>query len=919
MDTAWPAYEAKMKAEGLNDAAIAAFKYNFSVLVSGTSTMIPESAIGPVADLPDLEHLSVTPEPSLLKSTVVLKLNGGLGTGMGLDKAKSLLPVTGSNTFLDLIAKQVGSMRADFETDLAFMLMNSFSTSADTLSFLSKYPDLASGDLGLEFVQNKAPKVTESDFSPADWPKDRGHEWCPPGHGDLYPAMLGSGTLDKLLSKGFKYMFVSNSDNLGATMDLKILTYFATSGAPFMMEVAQRTDADKKGGHLAKDLATGGLTLRESAQCPDEDEKAFQDVSKYTYFNTNNLWVDLVALKATFDKHGGSIPLPVMKNGKTVDPRDKKSTKVVQLETAMGAAISCFEGAIALKIPRSRFAPVKTTNDLLALRSDAYTLTPDNRIELAPSRNGVPPNIKLDGMYKFVDAMDTLTPNGTPSLINCDKLVIEGPVEFAAGVVIKGNVTIKNGTEERKVVSAGTYENTTLDLTEEASGAGDPATSRIIFLRAREIFDSRGNPTVEVDLATEQAMFRAAVPSGASTGIYEALELRDNDKSRLLGKGVLKAVKNVNEIIAPKLLGMDVTQQAKIDRLMVETMDGSQNEWGWSKSKLGANAILAVSMAVCRAGATASRMPLYQYIAKLAGKPTDNFVLPVPSFNVINGGSHAGNRLACQEFMILPVGAQSFKEAMIIGAEVYHALKSVIKKKYGQDACNVGDEGGFAPSVQDNDEALDVLTEAVQKSGHGDKVKFGTDVAASEFYDADTKTYDLDFKNPNSPPEMKVSADKLIELYQRWVSKYPFVSIEDPFDQDDWDAYKSLMASVGQEQQIVGDDLLVTNPSRIQKALDVGACNALLLKVNQIGSISEALEAARMAQAAGWGVMVSHRSGETEDCFIADLAVGLRAGQIKTGAPCRSERLAKYNQLLRIEEELGPLCRYAGKSFRRPL
>merc|ERR1712129_419063 len=413
--------------------------------------------------------------------------------------------------------------------------------------------------------------------------------------------------------------------------------------------------------------------------------------------------------------------------------------------------------------------------------------------------------------------------------------------------------------------------------------------------------DSRGNPTVEVDLCTETGLFRAAVPSGASTGIYEALELRDNDKSRLLGKGVLKAVDNINNIIGPKLIGMDVTEQAGIDKKMVEELDGSKNEWGWSKSKLGANAILAVSMAVCRAGAAASQMPLYQYIAQISGKPTDKFVMPVPSFNVINGGSHAGNRLACQEFMILPVGASSFKDAMIIGAEVYHTLKGVIKERYGQDACNVGDEGGFAPNVQENDEALDALMEAIKKAGHEGKVKIGTDVAASEFFIEKTKQYDLDFKNPDSAPEMKKSVPELIEYYKSWLSKYPFVSIEDPFDQDDWDAYKMFMDAVGKEQQIVGDDLLVTNPTRIKKALEVGACNALLMKVNQIGSISEAIEAAVMSQKAGWGVMVSHCSGETEDSFIADLVVGLKTGQIKTGAPCRSERLAKYNQLIRIE------------------
>merc|ERR1712151_63555 len=445
-----------------------------------------------------------------------------------------------------------------------------------------------------------------------------------------------------------------------------------------------------------------------------------------------------------------------------------------------------------------------------------------------------------------------------------------------------------------------------------------PKPAKIVSLKAREIFDSRGNPTVEVDLLTDMHLFRAAVPSGASTGIYEALELRDGDKNRLLGKGVLKAVKNVNEMIAPKLVGLDVTKQREIDELMVQTLDGTQNDWGWSKSNLGANAILAVSMAICRAGSASMQMPLYEYIANLSGRPTDKYVMPVPSFNVINGGSHAGNRLACQEFMILPTGASSFREALQIGAEVYHNLKSVIKKKYGQDACNVGDEGGFAPSVQDNNEALDVLMDAIKKSGHEAKVKIGTDVAASEFYVADTKKYDLDFKNPNSPPEMKKTSKELIDYYKGWISKYPFVSIEDPFDQDDWDGYKAFMDEVGKDQQIVGDDLLVTNPLRIKKALEVGACNALLLKVNQIGSITEAIEAATMSQAAGWGVMVSHRSGETEDAFIADLVVGLRTGQIKTGAPCRSERLAKYNQLIRIEEELGTKCTYAGAGFRSP-
>lgn len=461
--TLWPAYEEKMKAEGLSDAAIAAFKHNFSVLTSGANLMIPETTISPVESLPDYASLTAE-DPALLKETVMVKLNGGLGTGMGLEKAKSLLDLKDGNTFLDFIAQQVKHMRTQFGVPLAFMLMNSFATSADTLEYLSKYADLQSEGLPLEFCQNKAPKCTETDLSPAAWPTKPDCEWCPPGHGDLYPAMLGTGSLDKLLAAGFKYMFVSNSDNLGATMDLKLLTWFATSGSPFAMECAQRTDADKKGGHLAADAKTGSLLLRESAQCPDEDEKEFQNVSKYKYFNTNNLWVNLQALKDTIDKNNGVLPLPVIKNGKTVDPRDKKSTKVLQLETAMGAAIASFEGAGAILIPRERFAPVKTTNDMLALMSDAYEVTPDFRMVLKAARGGVPPNVKLDGAYKFVDALQGLVPNGAPSLINCNKLTIEGKVVLAAGVVFKGDVKVVNTSDEAKTLTAGEYADTTVDL-----------------------------------------------------------------------------------------------------------------------------------------------------------------------------------------------------------------------------------------------------------------------------------------------------------------------------------------------------------------------------------------------------------------------------------------------------------------------
>ncbi|KAG2620342.1 hypothetical protein PVAP13_3NG173100 [Panicum virgatum] len=389
-------------------------------------------------------------------------------------------------------------------------------------------------------------------------------------------------------------------------------------------------------------------------------------------------------------------------------------------------------------------------------------------------------------------------------------------------------------------------------------------------VKARQIFDSRGNPTVEVDVCCSDGTFaRAAVPSGASTGVYEALELRDGG-SDYLGKGVSKAVNNVNSIIGPALVGKDPTTQTEIDNFMVQQLDGTKNEWGWCKQKLGANAILAVSLAVCKAGASIKKIPLYQHIANLAGNK--QLVLPVPAFNVINGGSHAGNKLAMQEFMILPTGAASFKEAMKMGVEVYHNLKSVIKKKYGQDATNVGDEGGFAPNIQENNDG-----------------------------------------------SQKISGDSLKNVYKSFVSEYPIVSIEDPFDQDDWVHYAKMTEEIGEQVQIVGDDLLVTNPTRVAKAIKEKSCNALLLKVNQIGSVTESIEAVKMSKHAGWGVMTSHRSGETEDTFIADLAVGLATGQIKTGAPCRSERLAKYNQLLRIEEELGAAAVYAGAKFRTPV
>eukprot|EP00310_Coccolithus_braarudii_P013461 CAMPEP_0183332420 /NCGR_PEP_ID=MMETSP0164_2-20130417/1578_1 /TAXON_ID=221442 /ORGANISM="Coccolithus pelagicus ssp braarudi, Strain PLY182g" /LENGTH=450 /DNA_ID=CAMNT_0025501129 /DNA_START=667 /DNA_END=2019 /DNA_ORIENTATION=+ len=443
--------------------------------------------------------------------------------------------------------------------------------------------------------------------------------------------------------------------------------------------------------------------------------------------------------------------------------------------------------------------------------------------------------------------------------------------------------------------------------------------SKILAVHARQIFDSRGNPTVECDITTTDGLFRAAVPSGASTGIYEALEMRDGVKAEYMGKGVFKAVANVKEMLAPALIGMDPADQKAIDNKMVQDIDGTKNEWGWCKKKVGANAILAVSMAVCKAGAAAQKLPLYKHIAQLAGNSTEEMYLPVPAFNIINGGSHAGNKLAMQEFMILPVGATSFTESMRMGSEVYHNLKSVIKKKYGQDACNVGDEGGFAPNILANEEGLNLVVEAIEKAGYTGKVKIGMDVAAAEFYTED-KMYDLDFKTEGDAKDasQKITGAALTEMYKKFTENYPVISIEDPFDQDDFPAYGNMTSLMGDKCQIVGDDLLVTNPTRVQKAIDEKACNALLLKVNQIGSVSESIEAVNMAKAAGWGVMTSHRSGETEDSFIADLAVGLGTGQIKTGAPCRSERLSKYNQLLRIEEELGAAGIYTGDKFRLP-
>lgn len=397
--------------------------------------------------------------------------------------------------------------------------------------------------------------------------------------------------------------------------------------------------------------------------------------------------------------------------------------------------------------------------------------------------------------------------------------------------------------------------------------AANPSTATVdsVFkvkdVRARQILDSRGNPTVEVDLCTEMGLFRAAVPSGASTGAYEALELRDKDKSRYEGKGVDKAISNVNNVIGPAVIGANVGDQFGFDAIMLE-LDGTEN-----KGHLGANAILGVSMAACMAGAAAKGMPLYRHISEIAGKESEGLIMPVPVMNVINGGSHAGNKLAMQEFMILPTGASNFDEAMRMGCEVYGSLKKVIRKTYGLDATSVGDEGGFAPNIQDNAEGLNLLVAAIEEAGYSGRIKLGMDVAASEFYKKDGDYYDLDFKNVES--KSRLSATELRDVYKDFIENYPMVTIEDPFDEDDWKAWSGLTADVGKNTQIVGDDLTVTNVKRISKGIEEKACNGLLLKINQIGSISESIKACTMAQDAGWGVMVSHRSGETEDAFIA--------------------------------------------------
>lgn len=422
--------------------------------------------------------------------------------------------------------------------------------------------------------------------------------------------------------------------------------------------------------------------------------------------------------------------------------------------------------------------------------------------------------------------------------------------------------------------------------------------STIIDIYAREVLDSRANPTIEVEVYTEDGGFgRALVPSGASTGAFEAVELRDGDKDRFLGKGVEIAVGNVNDIIAAEIIGMEVFNQVEIDKYLIE-LDGTDN-----KGKFGANALLGVSMAVARAAADEMGMPLYQYIGGINAK-----VLPVPMMNILNGGEHADNNVDIQEFMVMPVGAKTFKEALRMGAEIFHNLKAVLQEK-GLNT-SVGDEGGFAPDLSSNEEALSTIVSAIEKAGYkpGEEIMLALDVAATEMYDKESGIYNL------AGEGKEFSSDELIDFYEDMVNKYPIISIEDGLDEDDWDGWKKLTDRLGEKIQIVGDDLFVTNTERLKKGIDLEIANSILVKLNQIGTITETIDAIELAKVNGYTAVISHRSGETEDTTIADLAVALNAGQIKTGAPSRTDRVAKYNQLLRIEDELSEASEYRGKN-----
>jgi UDP-N-acetylglucosamine pyrophosphorylase len=456
---------AKMRAAGLSDAAVASFARAWRLASTGEAGLLAEEDLTPAQGIPSLaEAVGRIADVSLLDKLCVIKLNGGLGTSMGLEQAKSLIPVKGGLTFLDFIARQILWLRKMHGTrGPRFLLMDSFNTSSDTLEYLSKYPDL-SPDGRLDFLQNKVPKLRADTLEPVEWPDDRDLEWCPPGHGDLYPSLAGSGWLERLASEGVEYLFVSNSDNLGATADAGLLGYFAQSGLAFLMEVAERTASDRKGGHLARRKSYGRLVLRELAQCPKGDLDAFQDIERHRFFNTNSLWLRVDDLRTALAEHGGALPLPLIKNTKTVDPRDAASPRVLQLETAMGAAIECFGKSGAVLVPRARFAPVKTTGDLLALRSDAYAVTEDQRLELVPERGGLPPEVVLDEQhYKLLAGLEAGFGQSSPSLKQCERLAVRGPWKFDVGVFCAGKVSFDNATGVTARAQPGDYRDTAVN------------------------------------------------------------------------------------------------------------------------------------------------------------------------------------------------------------------------------------------------------------------------------------------------------------------------------------------------------------------------------------------------------------------------------------------------------------------------
>jgi UTP--glucose-1-phosphate uridylyltransferase len=449
------ACEEKMRDAGVPNAAIATFAHYYEQLESGETGMLPDADLDQLSDVPSYDDLPDEADAAALDKTVVIKLNGGLGTSMGMEQAKSLLEVKQGKTFLDIIAGQVLELRKEHGARLPLVLMNSFATRDDTLKALEQHPELES-DVPADFVQNKEPKITVEDRFPVEWPDDPRLEWCPPGHGDVYTALRTSGTLDELVERGYEYAFLSNSDNLGAVLDPRVLSWFAAEELPFVMEVCEKTPADRKGGHPAVLKETGRLVLRETAQTPEEDLEKFGDIDTWKYFNTNNLWVNLRALAKVLDDNDGVLGLPMIVNKKTVDPGDKSTPEVFQLETAMGAAVGVFEGAKTLNVPRRRFAPVKTTSDLLVLRSDAYVLTDDFRVEPSPELPDGLPLVELDSdHFKLLRDFDARFPAGPPSLVGARKLAVEGDVKFGRDVVVRGEASVRNDGDEQLVVDDG--------------------------------------------------------------------------------------------------------------------------------------------------------------------------------------------------------------------------------------------------------------------------------------------------------------------------------------------------------------------------------------------------------------------------------------------------------------------------------